>query len=218
MGDYTENFGMYKPAPSELVDVEDHLNFNWNILDLEIKRLMEYRYTNVTSINTTFASSKRPMHRFYKTWSNSLVFENFNSDLDQDPKAQVYNWVSASSLMAADWSNKSENGVYYRRVYRPDIGVNRVEWTGSMEYKDGALITPYVEFSEVLTLPSSITPKMSRYFHRTAGNCAAGSSTVRMIFNRLGHMSFIRYGDNPSSGHDKIDFGSISYDVNLEGS
>lgn len=217
MGDYTAKFRLYKTDPSELVDVEGQLNYNWKVLDEHVKRLMEYRYTNVTSVNNDF-TDKIPMHRFYKTWSNSLLFEGNDGTLDQDSLARVRGWTSAKSLMGAGWGNKHDNGLYYRLSARPGSGTARVEWTGSIEYNNGALIPAYTSLTNVLTLPEGVRPKMSRYFQRSAGNTDTDYSVARIIFNRNGNVDLIRYGSNPSSsGHNKIDFGSIVYDVNLEG-
>lgn len=212
MGTYTTTFKMYKPWSSEIVDVDQHLNYNWNILDKELKRLMEYRYTNVTSVGSGF-TDRGPMQRWYKTWSNSIVFQDFDNNLTQDPAANVGSWVSASSLLKNGWGIKSANGLYYRLTSYGGID-HEVEWTGAID-KDGAVI-PTGSLTEVLDLPLEITPKRSRYYLRSAGNTATGFSIARITVNRFGTIDVVRWGQpGETSGQNKIDFGGIRYQVEL---
>lgn len=215
MGSYTPTFKMYQPDQSEIVDVDGHLNDNWKILDINVNRLMEYRYTNVTSVGDSFSTTMRPMHRWYKTWSNSLIFESFSGGLDQDPYAKIEGWTSAKPLLKTGWKIKQGNGLYYRE----NIKSGNVEWTGAIQLSTEAVIPAYTMIADVIALPDNITPKMSRYFVQNAGNTDTGYSEARLIFNRLGRVDIIRYGDAPSStAQNKIDFGGIRYDKRLVGS
>lgn len=212
MGSTTPVYKLYKPDSDEIVSVDTHLNGNWEILDLNVRQLMEYRYTNVTSLNDSLLNTQKPMHKWYKTWSNAILYEGFDGLLRQDAIATVDDWISAKSLLRADWKEAEDNNLFYRVSSAGDV-----EWMGSAQLKTGGLITPFSTYGGVLTLPVAIQPTRSYYFTQPAGNCTEpGYSIARMIFSRLGVVDIQRYGTAPiNSTQNRIDLSGISYNKNM---
>lgn len=212
MGSTTPIYKLYKPDSDEIVNVETHLNDNWEILDLNVKQLMEYRYTNVQSLNDSLLDTQKPMHKWYKTWSNAILYEGFDNLLKQDSVATVDPWLSAKAILRSDWKEAADNNLFYRVSSAGDV-----EWMGSIQLKTEGTIIPFSTYGGVINLPSAITPNRSYYFTQPAGDCATnGYSIARMIFSRFGSVDMQRYGTTPlNNNQNRIDLSGITYNINM---
>ncbi len=211
MGTFTPTIKLYKPAPDEIVDVNQQLNFNWQIADLDLKGLLEYQYTTEQNLSTL---GIQPRHRFYKAYSNSLFAWSGSTFFFQDIAAAVYPWVNASSLVAGGWSAHPDMPPFYRIVSTPASGTTQIEWMGSI-WQGGALIPANTAYGGVIALPAATVPSITKLFVMNAGNTASGYSIARVSFSSVGSdVGVQRYGTAPTgSSENRVDLGGIKYNI-----
>lgn len=211
MGTFTPNIRLYKPAPDEIVDVNQQINFNWRAADLDLKGLLEYEYTTDQNLSI---EGIQPRHRYYKSYSNSAFAWSGTTFFFQDLAAAVYPWVNASSLLVLPWVAHPDNPPYYRIVATPGTATTQIEWMGSI-WQNGAVITAGTAFGGVMPLPPGTIPNATKSFNCNAGNTASGYSIARVNFSATGlDMGIIRYGVNPTgSTENRVDLGGIKYNI-----
>lgn len=211
MGSFTPTLELYKPAPDEVVDVNQQLNANWQIADLDLKGLLEYQYTTDQNLPST---GILPRHRFYKSYSNSVFAWSGVGFFFQDLAAAVYPWVNASSLVGGGWSAHPDLPPYYRIVQTPGTVNTQIEWTGSI-WQGGALIPANTPFGGVIALPAATVPVITKLFSCHAGDTASGYSIARVGFSSVGSdVGIQRYGVAPiSSNENRVDLGGIKYNI-----
>jgi hypothetical protein len=215
MGIYTPNLNLYKPAASEFVDVETQLNRNWDIADDAVKKLFEYKYSNDTIPDTSNSVIRQ---RFYKTYSNSLVnYFQLSSTWIQDSVAFVSSWVNASSLFQNGTEESNPNDpVFYRIIKKSGGTTTEIEWTGSF-WAGGGNMDLNSNILNVMTLPASVTPTVSKYFDCYAGNCSSDYSFARVVFLSAGTVEYKRYGSNTQTAdtEKRIDLTGIKYNLEV---
>lgn len=215
MGEYTAIARLYKTAADEVVDVEQQLNYNWDIADLNVKRLLEYEYTTTSVPDVVGALSRS---RFYKEYSNSfLAYFTSGNFFWQDPVAKVTAWTLAESLLSGGYVSHPDFPLAYRRI-TTDGTTEEIEWTGAV-WLNGALL-PLNTNTEIITagtMPASIRPDVSKYWQVSAGNTSADYSVARLFFGSPGDVEFKRYGSNASTSNDerRIEFTGVKYNVEV---
>lgn len=215
MGTYTTNLRFYKPDPTEFVDVETQLNNNWDIADDAVRKLFEYQYSNLSTPDTANSILRQ---RFYKTYSNSLVaYFRASGVWLQDATACVYPWVNASSLFTNGTEESNpDDPVFYRIVKKTGGTTTEIEWTGSF-WAGGGNMDLDTNIANVMALPVSLRPTVSKYFDCYAGNCSADYSFARVVFLSSGTVEYKRYGSNTqtSDGEKRIDLTGIKYNLEV---
>lgn len=219
MGDYTTKLGLYKPDATEFVDVETHLNRNWDIADSAVKRLLEWEYSIA---QTPDISDSVDRAHFYKTYSNSTFMYFASSQLwYQDPTATVYPWVSAKSLLQPGWVEHPDFPLAYRIVKKSGGTTTQIEWTGAIVtvYPDPITIDVNTNMAviDIDGVPTSARPVVSKYFNQNAGNTAANYSFARLFFSSNGSVEIKRYGANPTNPGDenRIEFTGVKYNLEV---
>jgi hypothetical protein len=201
VGTYTLNFNLYRPDPSESVDVDSQVNRNLDIIDVEAKPLFEWQPFFGPSISTDVTLVKKKGYRFYKRYSNSLRYWDpvaFNAP--QDPDASVTAWESLAPYIAAlytgvggttdpSWPNS-------RSVVR-GTGAVDITFTGKIKLSTGAEM-PLDTSTTILNLPTAMRPVAHKSF-LTAGpgpsSSTATYSIARIDINTSGVVTFRRMGD-----------------------
>lgn len=211
MGTFTGTLKLYKPAPDEIVDVNQQVNNNWQIGDKNLRPLLEYLYTTDQNLSILGAL---PRWRYYKTYSNSIFAWSGTTFFFQDVTAAVYPWVNASSLVGGGWSAHPDLPPYYRIVQTPGTVNTQIEWMGSV-WQGGALIPANTPFGGVIALPAATVPVITKLFKCHAGDTASGFSIARVGFSSVGSdVGIQRYGVAPiSSNENRVDLGGIKYNI-----
>lgn len=219
MGSYTPVLKYYKSAPDEVVDVEQQLNYNWDITDLQAKRLLEYEYVSGQNPNVVGALNRS---RFYKEYSNSIqsYFGPPSNFFWQDPKAFVTPWTAAGSLISGGYSDDPDYPVAYRLIKYSGSATAEVEWTGAFWLDNAAMdLNLNIAIAAAGDLPAAIRPTVTKYFDMWGGNTATDFSVGRILIGNDGRLEFKRYGVNPgtNTGENRLEFTGIIYNVEVTG-
>lgn len=218
MGLYTPNLNFYKPDSTEFVDVETHLNRNWDIADAAVKRLLEWEYSIA---QTPDISDSVDRAHFYKAYSNSTFMYFASSQLwYQDPTATVYPWVSAKNILQAGWIEHPDFPFGYRIVKKSGGTTTQIEWTGAIVTAYPAItidVNTNMAVIDIGGVPTSARPTVSKYFNHNAGNTGTNYSFARVFFSSNGSVEIKRYGTDPGNPGDenRIEFGGIKYNLEV---
>jgi hypothetical protein len=189
VGDYTATQGFYKPNPvGELVDVEQHLNFNLRRIDERVKPLLEYQITNETSI-TSSSLPKDTGFKWYKPYSNSLWTWRADGLIQQDVNSFVDNWTDATTFLNSYTSYDTTKRLSY------SVFNGFVRWRGKVKLSNDAAL-PTNTTTAFLTPPSATVPTKARYFTVWGGNATSDFQSFRIFIPSTGNMEFIKYGGN----------------------
>lgn len=220
MGTFTTNFKLYKPVPNEIVDVNQQLNYNWDVVDLNARKLMEYQYFTGPSVSDIVGTSNRKGERWYKTYSNSILGADGPGSFLQDNFAHVDTWINASSFITQvsgpSWQAYPSNEPHYR-VISSSGTTTEIEWVGRV-WIGGAQIQPVVNYTPVLTgLPAGIRPVVGKYFNLYAGNTTTDYASARCLADTAGNLQFMRYGNGAAtaSTENYIDLGGVRYNLEI---
>ncbi|MFE1915016.1 hypothetical protein [Streptomyces anandii] len=221
MGSFTTNLKFYKPASTEFVNVETHMNNNWKLADKSVRRLLEYEFVSDNNPDIYQAVERS---RYYKQYSNS-VMAYFPSQgyFYQDPYAYVAGWNKAGSLITPPYSEHPDFPVAWR-IVRDAISPTtaEIEWTGAI-WQGGSALPLNTNVAGVLFLPAITIPTTSKYFHQAAGNASSNFSTARVgIFSGTAgtaDLQFKRYGaaSGNTSDENRIELTGIKYCVEVTG-
>ena len=220
MGTYTNTLKLYKPADVEVVDVEQHLNYNWDICDKQFKRLLEYEYVNAPNPDVTEALNAS---RYYKPYSNSLIaWLPSAGGFWQDPMTFVSDWINARPLLTADFFSHPDFPLVYRVITKVGGTTSTVEWMGAFQTVTGEAMDLNASVNAISPdqIPVGVRPNAAHYFLVNAGNTAANYSHARLQFNTNGELLFYRYGNTPSAGaspENRIELTDVSYCVEVTG-
>lgn len=221
MGSYTNTFRLYKPAANEVVDVEQHLNYNWNICDKQMKRLLEYEYVTAQNPDVVGAFSRS---KFYKEYSGSIqaYFVSNPSFWWQDPVAPVNAFTPMLQYFQEGWNfSPTDFQVSARVVKKSGSSTSEVEWSGAFYELGGHMeLNTNVLVISPGTIPAQMTPAVSKYFDVYAGNTATDFSMARILIGSDGRMEFKRYGVDPSAGtsdENRVELTGICYNVEVTG-
>jgi len=220
MGTYTNTLKLYKPVDVEVVDVEQHLNYNWDICDKQFKRLLEYEYVNAPNPDVTEALNAS---RYYKPYSNSLIaWLPSAGGFWQDPMTFVSDWVDARFLLTEDWNSFPDFRICYRVITKVGGTTSTVEWAGAFQ----SVTQGPMGFGASQTvippdqIPVGVRPNAAHYFTANAGNTAANYAFARLQFNTNGELLFYGYGNTPSAGasiENRVELTDVSYCVEVTG-
>lgn len=213
MGEYTENLKLYKPDPTEFIDVDVQLNRNWDIVDKDIKQLLEWEYSTETSPNITDSKSRS---KFFKSYSNSLqMYFKSGNFFWQGPSNPVMPWVSGSSWLNTGWSEHSDSKLFVRRNERKSPATKvEIEWVGAI-WTGGTLIPANTNFTLMTagSIPETYRPGKSCYFTMWAGNTSSNYSFYRLFIGSNGSMLARRIGSDPSSSEEnRLELVGVKYD------
>lgn len=217
MGSYTTNLKLYKPAANEVVDVEQHFNYNWDLCDKNFRRLLEYEYVTTPTPDVVNAVNRS---RFYKTYSNSVMayFNQGGSNFFwQDPSAFVSPWKSIEDFIIGGWFSLDDYPVRYRVIKKPGSSTAEVEWTGAAwSLGDPSTIGSAIQIVPAGVTPTECRPAASKYFMTNAGDTATNYSVARIFFGSSGLINFRRHGvDTAFGGQSRIEFTGIKYNVEV---
>lgn len=225
MGSYTNNFKFYKPNPSEAVDVNSQLNKNLDIVDFHAKGLMDYELfnTQVSRIPTDVLSARKPGHKFYKPYSNSIYAEDTNPLLApiQDASAFVSPWVDVNNAnyiktTSGAWAPYPSQPPAYRVITNQFTTATEIEWTGRL-WLGGATLVIQFNYTPVMIIPPEAIPTVAKYFNVPAGNTTTGYSEVRVLINPSGNVDFFKLGQAvPSTSTENyVDLGAVRYNKDV---
>jgi hypothetical protein len=215
MGGYTDNQKFYLIGGSELVSVENNLNYNLRRADERVKALVEYQITDVPSI-TNSGASVDVGYKWYKQYTNAL----YNYRLDrisgapgfwQDANAQVDSWTSSVGPFEPNYGSQ-------------DLGDNRigysifngfVRWRGRLSLTSGGEL-PANTLINFLTPPTETRPERDRHFFVCGGDSATNFQTFYVLVPAAGsanlRMRFVKYGGNAKDSSNRyISLNSIQY-------
>lgn len=216
MGSFTSSLKLYKPDPTEFVDVNSQLNDNWAICDKQVRRLLEYE---LVTDNNPDVFQAIPRSRYYKLYSNSPM-AYFPYYYYMDPGAFVSTWIKASSALSGSYIEHPDYPIGYRLIKKSiSPTITEVEWTGSAWLNGSNL--PLNTNTVFGILPSAAIPASTKYFTVNCGNASTSYSIARVIFSAgavgTADMEFKRYGDTAGtdSGENRIDLTGIKYSLEV---
>lgn len=196
MGSYTDNQNFYLIDPSELVSVENDLNYNLRKADERIRPLVEYQVTDEPSIG----ASTLPKDTGFKWWkSYTGAIWNYRAGLFfQDPNAQVDAWSVSSLAFEAGYGSVNQEGE--RIAYSIVNGF--VRWRGQLHLTSGAEL-PANTVVDFLTPPDAALPDKSRYFFVWGGNATGDFQCFRIFIPAVTsgdkRMEYIKYGGSATN-------------------
>lgn len=221
MGNYTPQLKLYKPDPTEFVDVETQLNANWDIADNAVKHLLEYEYTTAQTPNIVGSLN---WSKFYKAYSNSVqAFYRPGQFFYQDPGAYVNSWDVANSWWNSPYVEDPEYPMFVRVIESPTFTTTKmVEWCGAL-WTGGSnlpLNTDVTLCPATTGLPAKYRPTTAKYFMVNAGNANTNYSIARIAIFTDGAIQYKRYGDSAaaSTSESRIEFTGIRYNLEVTGS
>lgn len=216
MGEYTTQLKLYKTADVEVVDVEQQLNYNWDICDRDLKRLLEYEYVTVPSPDVVDAVSRS---KFYKEYSNSyMTYFKTGNFFYQDPYAFVSPWVSGASMLQAGWFDDPDFPFFYRIIKKAGGTTTQIEWTGAIWTGGPEIdVNTNMTFIDVGDIPVAIRPTVTKYFNVNCGNTAANYKIARIFIGSNGEGQVKLYGQMTTTGtiENRVDFGGIKYNLEV---
>ena len=217
MGSYSSTLALYKPAPSEYVQ----LNRNLDIADATVKRCLEYEYSSVAFPDMTNYAFNRA--KFYRMYSNSIVqWRRTGTTWYQDPAAQVHKWVNVSSTVGfgLSWQEHPDYPVDYSVVQKAGGTTAEVEFTGAIWWNGSPIDIGFNVAVLNNNLPVGVRPATTKYFNCWGGNTSTNFCMARILIGDDGRMECKVYGVNPSAGssdENRIDLQGIRYNVEVTG-
>lgn len=215
MSGYTDNQGFYQIGGSELVSVENNLNYNLRRADERVKALVEYQVTDVPSI----LNAGIPVdigYKFYKTYTNAIWNYRRNSvtgslGVFQDGNAAVDSWTFNVGTFEPGWGSQDfgDNRIGY------SIFNGFVRWRGRLALTNGGEIAANTTFN-FLTAPAETRPERARYAFCYGGESISSYQTARVLIAAAGaadlRMEFVKYGGNSLSPSDRyINLNGLQY-------
>jgi hypothetical protein len=215
VGSLTSTLKFYKPAATEFIDPDVQLNRNWNLADPATRRLLEYEYTN---LQTPPTDGILPGSKFYKPYSNSIVYWDGAVFPQGDNNAFVSSWVRAGSFLQPGMEEHPDYPIAYRIIKNPSTAITEVEWSGAL-WNDGNTMTLNGNVTNVLALPLNTVPAVSKYFTIWGGNTTANYCIGRMgFFTGSNDLQYKRYGQDPPFGDEcRLELTGISYSLEVTG-
>lgn len=210
MGSYTDTQRFYLIDPSELVYVEQDLNYNLQKADDIVRPLVEYGYHPDISL-TDSDLPRGTGYKYYKAYTNS-VYAYRDGTFFQDPNAKIDPWVTT--------------GITYEAGYQDmNTGVDRVAYCigtdGWITFRGRVIATgsaelPLLTATNFLNVPTSILPNHPKYFYVHGGNSTGNFQTFRVFIpaatDAVKKLQFVKYGDNASSAGERyISLNDIRY-------
>jgi hypothetical protein len=219
MGDYTTYKKLYKPLPPEFVNVDQHLNYNLDIIDTYSKRILNITPTDVPNIATDALLTKEPAFKWYKTYSNSIWIGSdlggtTGSSVGQPVGSEVLPWTIFTAFNS-EWSSNTITPVDHRLAYRvspaDNTGAVKIEWRGRA-YKTNQDM-PSKSNLLVGTLSAQLSPLQFKAFMCPTGDSTGNPSIARLSFN-AGQILCNHQGGHIGNLDVYVDFAGITYTVN----
>lgn len=214
MGSYTDPQNFYLIDGSELVSVEQDLNYNLKRADDRVRPLVEYLVTDEPTI-TTSSLPKDTGFKWYKTYTGAIY--HYRGGIFQDINASIDTWsVSGLSFESGYGSlDQEENRIAFSLT--PD---GFVRWRGRLVLDNQASELPLNTTINFLTPPASVLPVRARYFTLYGGN-ASGTDfqCFRLFVPQAGaadtRLEFVKYGSTASSSGERyLSLNDVYYALN----
>lgn len=220
MGSYTDSQKFYLIDPSELVNVESDINYNFRRMDTRLRNLVDYKVTDVSNI-TNSTLEKEVGYKWYKTASNSIWnwhkrASTNTSEPFQDPNAVVQTWSSSVGTFVTGYGslNQESDRIGY------SIFNGWVQWRGKLVLNGGASELPLNVGTSFLTPPTNLMPNRTRYFLCSGGYSVVGDYQIARIVvpsptDSVTRMSFTRWGSNGGNNLNRfINLNDLRYPLN----
>ena len=204
MGDYSVPQDFYLIDGSELVNVDQDLNYNLQRADDRVRPLVEYKVTDEPSISAS-SLPKDTGFKWWKTYTGAIW--NYRNGVFQDGNAQVDTWSVTGLVFESGYSSLDTE--LNRIAYSISGDGNIVRFRGKLVLNNQANELPKNTTVNFLTLPSSILPKTQKYFTVYGGNAASSDFQCFRIFvpqqgSGDDRLEFCGYGGNASSASERF--------------
>lgn len=194
MGGYTPNQKFYTVSPSELVDVDQHVNYNFRRADERVCPLVGYQYTTISDI-TGSNLLKEPGFKWYKRYSNAVWNCTSTNVLQQDPNSLVNAWTSSGVSYPSGYTDMNQ--------FEAKVGWSSyngvIRWRGRV-ILSGAVAFPANVSTNFLIPPSAARPLKAKYFTVWGGNSSGDFQCFRIIVpassSSDASFQYIKYGGN----------------------
>jgi len=176
MGEYTPNQKFYLIDGSELINVDQDLNYNLSRAETHARPLIEYQMTDEPTIGGS-TLPKDVGFKWYKEYTNSIWHYRDDGGIYQDVNAWVdpwnaditfYNGYSSMNLNADRIAYSSFNGFVHLR--------------GKLVLNGGADNLPANTTTKFMTIPDSLLPIDARYFTIWGGNASGGDFQCARVY------------------------------------
>lgn len=211
MGSYTESQRFYKSDPSEIINVDQDLNYNLRRADVRVRALVEYQKTDVPSISAA-SISKDIGFKWYKTYTNSIWVYRNDREIWQDPNAIVEEWFTSGITWESGYGPASGdiNNVAY------SIFNNMVRLRGRVALNSGQSQFPLNTNTNFMTLPTSARPLVQKYFTLYGGNGTSDFQCFRLFIPQSSasdqRLEFCKYGGaSENADENYLDLNDVWY-------
>lgn len=206
MGIYTTNFGLYKPDATENVDVDSQVNRNLDIIDSNMKPLMEWQRYDGSSISGDSALVKKHGYRFYKTYSNSIWFYNATTDsVLQGLDNFCPSWKTLTAVISAGYTGvgvdadpSGPDWPHLCQISR-SVSASDIEMSGKIRLSTSAELPLNTTTTIISNLPTDMRPLEQKNFITASpggSSVQATYSITRIVVNTNGTVTYYRMGDN----------------------
>lgn len=176
MGDYTSKQKFYLIDGSELVNVDQDLNYNLARADARIKPLVEYQVTDEPSI-TTSSLPKETGFKWYKTYTNSIWAQREDGLVYQDTNAWVDGWSTSDITFYNNYGSMNLDAD--RVAYTAFNGF--VRFRGKLVLNGGGTDLPANTTTKFMEIPSQwLHPTKARYLMVYGGNSSTDFQCARI--------------------------------------
>jgi len=215
MGEYSVPQNFYLIDGSELVNVDQDLNYNLQRADDRVRPLIEYVVTDEPSISAS-SLPKDTGFKWYKTYTGA-IWNYRDGGVFQDTNAQVDTWSVSGLTFETGYGSADQE--LARIAYSTSTG-GFVRFRGRLVLNGTASELPVNTTVNFMTVPSSILPVRQKYFTCYGGNAASGDFQCFRIFvpqqgSGDDRIEFIKYGGNASSAAERyLSLNDVFYSLN----
>lgn len=192
MGDYTPTQKFYLIDGTELVNVDQDLNYNFARADTRVKPLVEYQFTDEPSI-TNSTLTKETGFKWYKTYNNS-VWAYRNGVTFEDVNSRISEWAFEGILFQSGYGSANLEEGRIAWSINDGFGILR----GRLVLNGGGTDLPLNTTTKFMTLPDAALPVKARYFTVYGGNAGSDFQMARIYIpartSTDKNLEFCKYG------------------------
>lgn len=213
MGSYTPNRKYYLIDPSQFVNVEQDINFNFKKYDEEAPYLLTYRATDSSYITGDHYLGAG--YKFFKRKTNSVWVSRVDGGpIYQDVNATVQSWSTTGFTFETGYGSMDQNE--NRISYHVDSYTKQVTWRGRLVLNGGSSSLPLNVSTKFMSVDPSILPSVAKYFTVYGGNVSNDYLIARIYVPASNstdlRVEFCCYGATPQpAGERFINLSTVSY-------
>lgn len=213
MGSLTPNQAFWLIGETDLVNVEQDLNYNLSRVDYRMRTLVEYMKTDVASISADSSLVKEPGMKWYKTYTGAIWYCHEGTGIVQDPNAAVDTFISSTISYEPGFQSLDQAN---NKIGYSSFG-GEIRLRGKLIRTGSAAFTKNTA-TDVFSLPPAILPDEARYFFVPMGEGISQFQMARIFIpaSSSGDLrcEVIVYGqDGLGAGNNFISLNDVKYTI-----